>query len=162
VNRKGENTACGCVLRAIFRACYHRFKECAAVRVSPEHATTLDRTGGWGRRDEEYMADFLLIANRELDAEEHKIFRYHLLLGADWRLCCRKLGMDRGNFFHAVYRIQQKLGKLFREMEPYPLFPVNEYFTTGMRDKVSATKVVSIDQKRHRNLADSVPLRKAA
>jgi hypothetical protein len=36
--------------------------------------------------------------------------------------------MDRGNFFHAVYRIEQKLGRVFRELEPYALFPVNEYF----------------------------------
>ncbi len=36
--------------------------------------------------------------------------------------------MDRGNFFHAVYRIEQKLGRVFRELEPYSLFPVNEYF----------------------------------
>jgi hypothetical protein len=49
-------------------------------------------------------------------------------MGADWKLCCYKLQMDRGNFFHAVYRIEQKLGRVFRELEPYALFPVNEYF----------------------------------
>jgi hypothetical protein len=42
-------------------------------------------------------------------------------------LCCRKLNMDRGNFFHAVYRIEQKLGRVFRELEPYPLFPIDDY-----------------------------------
>ena len=26
--------------------------------------------------------------------------------------------MDRGNFFHSVYRIEQKLGKVFRELHP--------------------------------------------
>ena len=36
--------------------------------------------------------------------------------------------MDRGNFFHAVYRIEQKLGKVFRELKPYALFPLDEYF----------------------------------
>jgi hypothetical protein len=36
--------------------------------------------------------------------------------------------MDRGNFFHAVYRIEQKLGRVFRELEPYSLFPVDDYF----------------------------------
>jgi hypothetical protein len=36
--------------------------------------------------------------------------------------------MDRGNFFHSVYRIQQKLGRVFRELEPYGLFPVDDYF----------------------------------
>ena len=36
--------------------------------------------------------------------------------------------MDRGNFFHAVYRVKQKLGKVFRELQPYGLYPLNEYF----------------------------------
>ena len=161
VNRKGENAACPCVLRAIFRACYERFVECSETRVSPEHATTLDRSSGWGRRDEEYIADFLLLAKRSLDDEQHKIFRYHYLLGADWRLCCRKLGMDKGNFFHAVYRIQQQLGLAFRDTQPYGLFPVRDYFTAGLRDRTSATKVLCITDSRLR-LADRVPLNKAA
>jgi hypothetical protein len=36
--------------------------------------------------------------------------------------------MDRGDFFHAVYRIEQRLGRVFAELQPYPLFPLNEYF----------------------------------
>jgi hypothetical protein len=36
--------------------------------------------------------------------------------------------MDRGNFFHSVYRIEQKLGRMFRELKPYPLFPLDDYF----------------------------------
>ncbi|MGA2773687.1 MAG: hypothetical protein ABSG26_23035 [Bryobacteraceae bacterium] len=36
--------------------------------------------------------------------------------------------MDRGDFFHAVYRIEQRLGRIFAELQPYPLFPLNEYF----------------------------------
>lgn len=86
------------------------------------------RPSTWGRKDEEYIADFTLIARRHLSEEEHRLFRYHFLLGADWKLCTRKLGMDRGNFFHAVYRIEQKLGRVFRELQPYPLFPLDDYF----------------------------------
>jgi len=56
------------------------------------------------------------------------LFRYHFLLGASWKLCTRKLEIDRGNFYHSVYRIEQKLGRAFRETEPYALFPVDEYF----------------------------------
>ena len=36
--------------------------------------------------------------------------------------------MDRGDFFHAVDRIEQKLGRVFRQLEPYALFPVDDYF----------------------------------
>lgn len=82
----------------------------------------------WGRKDEEYIADFCLVARRTLDDFEYKLFRYHFLLGADWRLCRRKLGIERGNFFHAIYRIEQKLGRVFRELEPYSLYPLDEYY----------------------------------
>ena len=74
------------------------------------------------------MADFCLVSRRELDDFHYKIFRYHFLLGADWKLCCRQLHLDRGLFFHAVYRIQQKLGRVFAELKPYALYPLDEYF----------------------------------
>lgn len=76
------------------------------------------------------MADFCLVSRRELDDFEYRIFRYHHLLGADWRLCCRQLKMERGDFFHTVYRIERKLGKVFAELEPYPLYPLPEYFNS--------------------------------
>ncbi len=82
----------------------------------------------WGRKDEEYMADFCLVSRRTLDEFEYRLFKFHFLLGADWRLCTRCLKIDRGNFFHAVYRIEQKLGRVFRELKPYGLFPLDEYF----------------------------------
>jgi len=124
---------CNCVLRSIFRICHERFVKCVTQerylsRVSVEPHLGRSRPGTWGRKDEEYMADFCLVTRRALSEEEHRLFRYHFLLGADWKLCGRKLGLDRGNFFHAVYRIEQKLGKVFRELLPYPLFPLDEYF----------------------------------
>jgi hypothetical protein len=36
--------------------------------------------------------------------------------------------MERGDFFHAVYRIEQRLGRVFAELEPYALYPLSEYF----------------------------------
>jgi len=81
------------------------------------------------------MADFVLVSRRVLgdDTHAHRVFKYHFLLGADWKLCCRKLNVDRGEFFHDVYRIQQKLGRAFRELEPHALFPLDEYFGSAMR-----------------------------
>ncbi|MBV9302146.1 MAG: hypothetical protein JOY62_08510 [Acidobacteriaceae bacterium] len=81
------------------------------------------------------MADFVLVSRRILDEYQYKLFRYHFLLGADWILCCRKLQIDRGTFFHEVYRIQQKLGRAFRELEPHGLFPVDEYFGGGAKER---------------------------
>jgi hypothetical protein len=97
-------------------------------KISLEPHAGRSRPGTWGRKDEEFIADFTLVARRHLTEEEHRLFRFHFLLGADWKLCTRQLKMDRGNFFHAVYRIEQKLGKVFRELEPYALFPLDDYF----------------------------------
>lgn len=102
-------------------------------RVSLEPQPGRRRPSTWGRKDEEFIADFTLIAKRTLDDFEYKLFRYHFLLGADWKLCSRQLHIDRGNFFHAVYRIEQKLGRVFRELEPYPLYPLDEYFNGPSR-----------------------------
>lgn len=151
--RKGVNEPCNCVLRGIFRACYARFQSCATKEkyMSRTKLEIFPGKGGhqvWGRKDEEFVADFCLVSRRALDDEEYRLFKYHFLLGADWRLCCRKLKIDRGNFFHAVYRVEQKLGKVYRELEPYGLYPLDEYFFGTTRElapqPVQKAKVVPI------------------
>lgn len=87
----------------------------------------------WGRKDEEYIADFYLVSKRHLTEAEFRLFKFHFLYGADWKLCCRKMKIDRGNFFHAVYRIQQNLGRVFRDLQPYGLYPIDEYFQPAFR-----------------------------
>jgi hypothetical protein len=139
--RAGASTPCNCVFRAIFRACYARFQQCASKekyvsRVSLEANPGRQRKSVWGLKNEEFIADFCLVSRRTLSEREHQLFKYHFLLGADWKLCCRKLKIDRGTFFHEVYRIQEKLGKTFRELEPHALFPVDEYFSSTGRNKV--------------------------
>lgn len=132
---------CNCTTRGIFRACLNKFRELvekpkAMTHATHDHASNTKGFRTWGRKDEEYMADFYLIAKRTLDETDFRIFRFHFLLGADWRMCCRRLDMDRGNFFHAVYRIQAALGKAFRETAPFALFPLDEYFgviTKGLK-----------------------------
>ncbi len=96
----------------------------------------------WGRKDEEYIADFCLVSKRYLEEDEYKLFRYHFLLGADWKLCCRFLKMDRGVFFHNVYRIQPKLGRVFRELQPCALFPLDEYFGGAANEAVVTRRPV--------------------
>ena len=167
-SRKGPASPCNCVLRGIFRACYARFRQCVAKQ---QHVSTvrLEQIGGkdrrmiWGRKDEEYVADFCLVSRRVLDEEEYRIFKFHYLLGADWKLCCRRLNMDRGTFFHHVYRIQQKLGKVFRELEPYALYPLDEYFGGTVRRELpeESRKILSMPiAPKRRGLTP--PLRKVA
>jgi hypothetical protein len=61
----GAPSPCNCVLRAIFRACYHRFRYLAETerhmsRTRVEHTDGKEQRLAWGRRDEEYIADFAL------------------------------------------------------------------------------------------------------
>ena len=141
--RAGVSTPCNCVFRAIFRACHARFRQCASKekyisRVSLEANPGRQRRSVWGLKNEEFMADFCLVSKRTLDEQQYQIFTNHFLLGADWKLCCRKLGMERGAFFHEVYRIEQKLGRTFRELEPFALFPLDEYFNSTIRRETQA------------------------
>jgi hypothetical protein len=79
----------------------------------------------YGYPKSEYMADFLSIARRTLgtDSIGFRVFTQHFERGHDWKICCRRLGMDRGSFFHEVYRVEAKLGRAFREVQPFALFP---------------------------------------
>ena len=134
--RRGALSPCNCVLRSIFRVCYTRFQRCVTQekhlsKISLEPSLGRQRPGTWGRKDEEFIADFCLVTRKTLNAEEHRLFRFHFLLGADWKLCSRQLGLDRGNFFHAVYRIEQKLGRVFRELVIAAPYPRDERFRTS-------------------------------
>jgi hypothetical protein len=124
---------CNCVFRAAFRACLNRFRECVAASdrinsVSLEMCHGRESRRTYSRKREEFIADFCLVGKRVLDEFEHKLFRFHFLLGADWKLCCRQMKIDRGTFFHGVYQVEQKVGQAVAELEPYPLYPLDEYF----------------------------------
>jgi len=133
VSREEAEKPCICVLRAIFRACYTRFRECA-LRGTQIGTVSFECTHGpigrnfVSRKREEFVADFCLTTRRVLTSDEYTIFRYTYLLGADWRLCADRNGVDRSEFYRRLYRIQEKLGREFAELKPYALFPVDEYF----------------------------------
>ena len=81
---------CGCASRAIFRACYKRFRDCV-MRGKYRSQVSFERASGgrtnrvtWSRKEEEYMADFTLVSRRVLDVWHYRLFRFHFLLGADW------------------------------------------------------------------------------
>jgi hypothetical protein len=121
---------CECVYRAIFRSCFSGFREDDDPHIGTV-SWEFSPMGGrrmYGRKREEYNADFCLVGGRVLTDADYEVFKLHFLLGADWRLCCRQLHMDRGSFYHAVYRIEERLGRVFAELEPYALYPVIEYF----------------------------------
>ena len=57
------------------------------VTLVPCHGKEQKMT--YARLDEDYIADFSKVTRRTLDNFDFNIFRYHFLLGANWRLCCR-------------------------------------------------------------------------
>ena len=78
--RGGAQEACDCVFRAIFRACYARFRQCAEREKTLSRVTLDCGPKGcgrvtWSRKDEEYMADFYLVTRRSLTAEEWRLDR---------------------------------------------------------------------------------------
>ena len=161
---KTKASPCNCVFRAIFRACLSRFRDCAATEtafgtVSWEFCAGPAGRRVYSRKQEEYMADFCLVSRRVLDDEDHRLFRYYFLLGADWQLCARQLKMDRGNFFHAIYRIERTLGRAFSEIRPYPLYPLDEYFGGTIRKDAGRALEAVPEETRNRL---QVPLRLVA
>ena len=156
--RLSAKEPCNCVLRSIFRICFEKFYH-VATQEKRMSRVTLDGAGPqcrkvvWGRKDEEFIADFLGLTKRTLDEDEHRIFRMHYLLGASWRMCCERLGIDKGQFFHMIYRIEQKVGRVLKETQPYALYPIDEYYS-GVKVEHKAV-VRMIDRKP----ALQVPLR---
>ena len=122
---------CGCVLRAIFRACYNHFRECAdksITNVSLEFYQGVTSHRSYSRKKEEFSADFCLIGKRALDPEEYNLFRYFYLLRAGHLSCQRRLNMDPTKFHRCLRNIQEKLGRAFTEQQPYGIYPLDEYF----------------------------------
>lgn len=131
---RGRPYPCGCALRAIFRQCLTRYRR-AEARIGSVTTVrlTLVECGGrrcccWGRPEQEYCADFVLLGRRVLTGLEYRIFRLHFIFGRPWSECVRRLGIDRDRFFRQVYLVEQRLGYTLRTVKPYGLHPVGEYF----------------------------------
>ena len=73
---------------------------------------------------------FALSANELEPSFEYDIFRYHFLLGADWRLCCRRLKKSTAAAFSTtpLPGSSRSLARVYRELQPHSLFPLDEYF----------------------------------
>ena len=122
---------CGCVYRAVTRKVLKRYHDIADNPYSFNKCQFERSINGHfvaGYKNLEFSADVCLIAKRSLDAKDYFIFRSHMLDGNLWYNVAGKVGIDRGNFFHSVYRIEEVLGKIFLELKPYPLYPLGRYF----------------------------------
>ena len=83
----GGWTPCNCVLRAMFRICYDRFRRCTeeerhVSRVSVEPPSGNHRPMSFGRKHEEYMADFCLVSRRNLTEDGTSIIPLSFFAGS--------------------------------------------------------------------------------
>ena len=120
---------CACVYRAVCRSSMEAYRNAplrsVLVRWHMRRGSRLMST--WSRPLEEFRADIERIVSRVLNRTEQRIWREHMVERREWREVAPRVGMDRGNFYHAVYRIEKKLGRAFAELRPYPLWPWWEY-----------------------------------
>jgi len=120
---------CDCVYRAVCRSCLEAYKRASwrsvLVRSYAPHRGRAQWT--WSRPLEEFRADVERLAAAALDETERTIWREYHVAGKEWREVAPRVGLERGNFYHAVYRIEKKLGRVFAELKPYPLWPWWEY-----------------------------------
>lgn len=129
--RDHTEVTCACVDRAVFRAVLGAYNFYGSD-IGQSVKSVMTRFDGQGPRNRqvrgpektEYVASVHLVARRNLSPNEWLIWTRHYINGENWA----RFKMDRGNFFHACYRIEQKLGKLFRELTPYALYPIADYF----------------------------------
>jgi len=133
----GRPYPCGCALRTIFRQClagYRRYEaNCgsyAAARLSLS-IRGAKRFRCWGLPQQEYCADFCLVGRRTLSGLRYRVFRLYFLAGLPWTECVRRFRIERGNFFHEVYLVEQRMGYALRTVQPYAMHPVSEYFRGG-------------------------------
>jgi len=121
--KEGKILPCSCVLRGVFRACYARFRvaverEKYVSKVSFDHFGGKDRRLMWSRKEEEYMADFHLVSRRTLTPWDYRIFTFHFLLGADWKLCCGGCGSTAASSFTRFTACRRRWAGCFSSSSP--------------------------------------------
>lgn len=151
---------CQCTSRGIFRIVLNAYRYHASLsgHLLRTNMTQFDRTSSRqglrsnGRRTEEFLADVWLCAKRHLTPRQWQIFTRHHLCGQQWRA----FNIDRGAFFHEVYRVERILGQAFRETLPYGLYPVDEYLSDTSRSLAADVRPLPAPVQCHTN---GVPLR---
>ena len=139
-----RSVVCGCVYRSCFQKCIARYRNNNRYAENLCWCSLERSTAGtllYGYKNIEFGADMDLIAKRTLTPMQYFIFtRYHAW-GLVWSSVCSAVGMDRGNFFHAVYAIESILGQALMETN---MFPPQKYFS---KQYVELAQVVTSTKK---------------
>lgn len=120
---------CSCVYRGIFRQCLQRYREIASTQRQGIAIEVGHGAANCTRPREEYLADFLAVSRRALRTNEQRlVFDQHCMDCLDWRTVMGRAKLNRGDFWHAVYCIQEQCGRALVTVQPYRIFPLDEYF----------------------------------
>lgn len=84
----------------------------------------------------------------------------YFLAGLQHREMTRQTKLTKGNFFHIVYVVEQKLGRAFSETRPYSVYPTAEYFS-GMTRRSLTFPSPPLDTTRVRMPLDRLPWHEA-
>ena len=136
---------CKCVHRNTFTAClahYHAIEDKAGSwDLANPRIEVSSGNGGSGFAYAipmlEYRADFEGTCRKALAGRctELAVFEAYHLAGDDYKSAtvssARKTGiaLNRGMFFHAVYRIEEICGAALRSTRPHALFPLDSYYS---------------------------------
>ena len=102
----------------------------------------------FSRKNEEFVADFIGIARRALgpDTYEFKLFSFHILLGAADSLMCRQTGLDKRAWGRLKEQIIHVVALAYRDIQPFALFPVPDYFGKKLATKVKPSIIPQLQR----------------
>ena len=109
-----------------------RLREPARERVAGKSCGGPGGRRMYSRRHEEYIADFY--ADRAPDTERFGLSNFPHLPppGRGLGICAAKFfKMDRGNFWHAIYRIEQRLGRAYLRSRTVPAVSAGRILRLG-------------------------------
>jgi hypothetical protein len=127
---------CHCVARQAFHAClrlYYYNREMADRGKSK--ATLRKPFFGYERKIEDFLADFVIIARRHLPRLQFQLFCFFFIEGHSMVWCARRLRTQPANLYYRVRLVEQRLGRVFRNLRPYALYPPRAYFSGFFTDK---------------------------
>lgn len=162
VASRGGYRTCVCVYRRVFRACLGSYHHCEASMGSAG-TVQFERVGhAQGRcaivasfKRAEYAADFIMLARRALAHRpvELAVFEAYHVADLEWLAAVPRVNrilhlprpLNRGSFFHAVYRAEGLIGAAIVSTRPYSLFPPRQYFAgfTMSATSLNASRVRS-------------------
>jgi predicted DNA-binding protein (UPF0251 family) len=70
------------------------------------------------------------LAEQVLTEQEHRVYRFHLLLGADQKLCCRKMNLGLDEFRQTLASLQQKLSDAAQSQRAQ-VISMDDFVATG-------------------------------